>query len=263
MMRPPTARKPLKARQPPQRRKPATTKALQESQTTKDVRALIDRVRAAHGVKAPAQTADSAAPKRGRAPSADRRRATNNAAPRRPPSPPPPPPKPQQQQPPPAPSAADLDAREREIAAEHEALERQMAQVRRQRAALTLQRRERELRDEAAATLARRRAQLDARVERDVENLRRDLADREAALGRRRADIKREMDALVLKYEACATEACGAREAFQTAAADVRARADEEAAQQARQVDDAIRARLAREAKQLGFKMSASPRPRD
>ena len=156
-----------------------------------------------------------------------------------------------------------MDAREREIAAEHEALERQMAQVRRQRAALTLQRRERELRDEAAATLARRRAQLDARVERDVENLRRDLADREAALSRRRADIKREMDALVLKYEACATEACGAREAFQSAAADVRARADEEAAQQARQVDDAIRARLEREAKQLGFKMSASPRPRD
>ena len=92
MMRPPTARKPLKARQASQpRRKPQTTKALQESQTTKDVRALIDRVRAAHGVKAPAQTADSAAPKRGRAPSADRRRATNNAAPRRPPSPPPPP----------------------------------------------------------------------------------------------------------------------------------------------------------------------------
>ena len=248
MMRPPTARKPLKARQPPRGRKPATTKALQESQTTKDVRALIDRVRAAHGVKQPAQTAP---PKRG----ADRRRA------RAEPSPPPPPPKPQQ--PPPAPSAADLDAREREIAAEHEALERQMAQVRRQRAALTLQRRERELRDEAAATLARRRAQLESKVERDVENLRRDLADREAALGRRRADIKREMDALVLKYEACATEACGAREAFQSAAADVRARADEEAAQQARQVDDAIRARLEREAKQLGFKMSASPRPRD
>ena len=247
MMRPPTARKPLKARQPPRGRKPATAKALQESQTTKDVRALIDRVRAAHGVRAPAQTAP---PKRGGAPG------------KRPPSPPPPPPKPVQQ-PPPAPSAADLDAREREIAAEHEALERQMAQVRRQRAALTLQRRERELRDEAAATLARRRAQLDARVERDVENLRRDLADREAALGRRRADIKREMDALVLKYEACATEACGAREAFQSAAADVRARADEEAAQQARQVDDAIRARLEREAKQLGFKMSASPRPRD
>ena len=106
-------------------------------------------------------------------------------------------------------------------------------------------------------------AQLDARVERDVENLRRDPADREAALSRRRADIKREMDALVLKYEACATEACGAREAFQAAAAGVRARADEEAAQQARQVDDAIRARLEREAKQLGFKMSASPRPRD
>ena len=263
MMRPPTARKPLKARQaqPPRGRKPANAKALQESQTTKDVRALIDRVRAAHGVRPPAKTADSAAPKRGRAPSADRRRATNNAAPRRPPSPPPPPPKPQQ--PPPAPSAADLDAREREIAAEHEALERQMAQVRRQRAALTLQRRERELRDEAAATLSRRRAALESKVERDVENLRRDLADREAALSRRRADIKREMDALVLKYEACATEACGAREAFQSAAADVRARADEEAAQQARQVDDAIRARLAREAKQLGFKMSASPRPRD
>jgi len=249
MMRPPTARKPLKNRQAqPPRRKPQATKALQESQTTKDVRALIDRVRAAHGVRPPAQTAKGAA---------------NARAPRkRPPSPPPPPPKPQQQ-PPPAPSAADLDAREREIAAEHEALERQMAQVRRQRAALTLQRRERELRDEAAATLARRRAQLDARVERDVENLRRDLADREAALGRRRADIKREMDALVLKYEACATEACGAREAFQSAAADVRARADDEAAQQARQVDDAIRARLEREAKQLGFKMSASPRPRD
>ena len=247
MMRPPTARKPLNNRQAqPPRRKPQATKALQESQTTKDVRALIDRVRAAHGVRAPAQTAP---PKRGGAPG------------KRPPSPPPPPPKPQQ--PPPAPSAADLDAREREIAAEHEALERQMAQVRRQRAALTLQRRERELRDEAAATLARRRAQLDARVERDVENLRRDLADREAALGRRRADIKREMDALVLKYEACATEACGAREAFQSAAADVRARADEEAAQQARQVDDAIRARLEREAKQLGFKMSASPRPRN
>ena len=248
MMRPPTARKPLKNRQAqPPRRKPQATKALQESQTTKDVRALIDRVRAAHGVRPPAQTAKGAA---------------NARAPRkRPPSPPPPPPKPQQ--PPPAPSAADLDAREREIAAEHEALERQMAQVRRQRAALTLQRRERELRDEAAATLARRRAQLDARVERDVENLRRDLADREAALSRRRADIKREMDALVLKYEACATEACGAREAFQSAAADVRARADEEAAQQARQVDDAIRARLEREAKQLGFKMSASPRPRD
>ena len=122
--------------------------------------------------------------------------------------------------------------------------------VRRQRAALTLQRRERELRDEAAATLARRRAQLESKVERDVENLRRDLADREAALSRRRADIKREMDALVLKYEACATEACGAREAFQSAAADVRARADEEAAQQARQVDDAIRARLEREAKE-------------
>jgi hypothetical protein len=250
MMRPPTARKPLKTRQAGQpRRKPQTTKALQESQTTKDVRALIDRVRAAHGVPKPAP-----AEKAGRARGAPRQR---------PPSPPPPPPKPQQQQPPPAPSAADLDAREREIAAEHEALERQMAQVRRQRAALTLQRRERELRDEAAATLARRRAQLESRVERDVENLRRDLADREAALARRRADIKREMDALVLKYEACATEACGAREAFQSAAADVRARADEEAAQQARQVDDAIRARLAREAKQLGFKMSASPRPRD
>ena len=247
MMRPPTARKPLKARQPTTRRKPPTAKALQESQTTKDVRALIDRVRAAHNIKGPP---------------AEKRGAPKRQAPRqRPPSPPPPPPKPQQ--PPPAPSAADLDAREREIAAEHEALERQMAQVRRQRAALTLQRRERELRDEAAATLARRRAQLESKVERDVENLRRDLADREAALGRRRADIKREMDALVLKYEACATEACGAREAFQSAAADVRARADEEAAQQARQVDDAIRARLEREAKQLGFKMSASPRPRD
>ena len=168
MMRPPTARKPLKARQASQpRRKPQTTKALQESQTTKDVRALIDRVRAAHGVRAPP------AEKRGGRPAG-----APNAR-KRPPSPPPPPPKPQQQQPPPAPSAADLDAREREIAAEHEALERQMAQVRRQRAALTLQRRERELRDEAAATLARRRAQLDARVERDVENLRRDLADRE------------------------------------------------------------------------------------
>ena len=175
----------------------ATTKALQESQTTKDVRALIDRVRAAHGVPKPPVE------KRGG-------RAAGRAPQKRPPSPPPPPPKPQQQ-PPPAPSAADLDAREREIAAEHEALERQMAQVRRQRAALTLQRRERELRDEAAATLARRRAQLESKVERDVENLRRDLADREAALGRRRADIKREMDALVLKYEACATEACGAR----------------------------------------------------
>ena len=65
MMRPPTARKPLKARQPPRGRKPATAKALQESQTTKDVRALIDRVRAAHGVRAPAQTAP---PKRGGAP---------------------------------------------------------------------------------------------------------------------------------------------------------------------------------------------------
>ena len=249
MMRPPTARKPLKARQASQpRRKPQTTKALQESQTTKDVRALIDRVRAAHGV---------------RAPPAEKRGAPKARAPRqRPPSPPPPPPKPQQQ-PPPAPSAADLDAREREIAAEHEALERQMAQVRRQRAALTLQRRERELRDEAAATLSRRRAQLDARVERDVENLRRDLADREAALSRRRADIKREMDALVLKYEACATEACGAREAFQRAAESARAAAAEEASQYQRQADDAIRARLEREAKQLGFKMSASPRPRD
>ena len=42
-MRPPTARKPLKNRQASQpRRKPATAKALQESQTTKDVRALID-----------------------------------------------------------------------------------------------------------------------------------------------------------------------------------------------------------------------------
>ena len=254
MMRPPTARKPLKARQAGQpRRKPATTKALQESQTTKDVRALIDRVRAAHGVKAPP------AEKRGGRPAG----APNARAPRkRPPSPPPPPPKPIQQ-PPPAPSAADLDAREREIAAEHEALERQMAQVRRQRAALTLQRRERELRDEAAATLSRRRAQLDARVERDVENLRRDLADREAALSRRRADIKREMDALVLKYEACATEACGAREAFQRAAESARAAAAEEASQYQRQADDAIRARLEREAKQLGFKMSASPRPRD
>ena len=121
MMRPPTARKPLKARQPPRGRKPPTAKALQESQTTKDVRALIDRVRAAHGVRPPAQTAKGA---------------PNARAPRqRPPSPPPPPPKPQQP-PPPAPSAADLDAREREIAAEHEALERQMAQVRRQRAAL-------------------------------------------------------------------------------------------------------------------------------
>ncbi|CAH0374046.1 unnamed protein product [Pelagomonas calceolata] len=250
MMRPPTARKPLKARQPPRGRKPATTKALQESQTTKDVRALIDRVRAAHGVRAPP------AEKRGGRPAG-----APNAR-KRPPSPPPPPPKPQQP-PPPAPSAADLDAREREIAAEHEALERQMAQVRRQRAALTLQRRERELRDEAAATLSRRRAQLDARVERDVENLRRDLADREAALGRRRADIKREMDALVLKYEACATEACGAREAFQRAAESARAAAAEEASQYQRQADDAIRARLEREAKQLGFKMSASPRPRD
>ena len=252
MMRPPTARKPLKARQPPRGRKPATTKALQESQTTKDVRALIDRVRAAHGVRAP--PAEKA---RGGRPAGAR-----NASKQRPPSPPPPPPKPQQQ-PPPAPSAADLDAREREIAAEHEALERQMAQVRRQRAALTLQRRERELRDEAAATLSRRRAQLDARVERDVENLRRDLADREAALSRRRADIKREMDALVLKYEACATEACGAREAFQRAAESARAAAAEEASQYQRQADDAIRARLEREAKQLGFKMSASPRPRD
>ena len=250
MMRPPTARKPLKARQPPRGRKPAATKALQESQTTKDVRALIDRVRAAHNIKGPPAEKRSGRPAGAR-----------NAPKQRPPSPPPPPPKPVQ--PPPAPSAADLDAREREIAAEHEALERQMAQVRRQRAALTLQRRERELRDEAAATLSRRRAQLESKVERDVENLRRDLADREAALSRRRADIKREMDALVLKYEACATEACGAREAFQSAAADVRARADEEAAQQARQVDDAIRARLEREAKQLGFKMSASPRPRD
>ena len=120
-----------------------------------------------------------------------------------------------------------------------------------------------ELRDEAAATLSRRRAALDARVERDVENLRRDLADREAALSRRRADIKREMDALVLKYEACATEACGAREAFQRAAESARAAAAEEASQYQRQADDAIRARLEREAKQLGFKMSASPRPRD
>ena len=252
MMRPPTARKPLRARQASQpRRKPQTTKALQESQTTKDVRALIDRVRAAHGVRAPP------AEKRGGRPAG-----APNARGKRPPSPPPPPPKPPQQ-PPPAPSAADLDAREREIAAEHEALERQMAQVRRQRAALTLQRRERELRDEAAATLSRRRAQLDARVERDVENLRRDLADREAALSRRRADIKREMDALVLKYEACATEACGAREAFQRAAESARAAAAEEASQYQRQADDAIRARLEREAKQLGFKMSASPRPRD
>ena len=54
MMRPPTARKPLKARQAASRGASlATAKALQESQTTKDVRALIDRVRAAHGVKAP------------------------------------------------------------------------------------------------------------------------------------------------------------------------------------------------------------------
>ena len=249
-MRPPTARKPLRARQASQPRRKPPAKALQESQTTKDVRALIDRVRAAHGVRAPP------AEKRGGRPAG-----APNAR-KRPPSPPPPPPKPQQQ-PPPAPSAADLDAREREIAAEHEALERQMAQVRRQRAALTLQRRERELRDEAAATLSRRRAALDARVERDVENLRRDLADREAALGRRRADIKREMDALVLKYEACATEACGAREAFQRAAESARAAAAEEASQYQRQADDAIRARLEREAKQLGFKMSASPRPRD
>ena len=132
-----------------------------------------------------------------------------------------------------------------------------MAQVRRQRAALTLQRRERELRDEAAATLSRRRAALDARVERDVENLRRDLADREAALGRRRADIKREMDALVLKYEACATEACGAREAFQRAAESARAAAAEEAQQHQRQADDAG-PRAPRSARRLGFTICES-----
>ena len=66
-----------------------------------------------------------------------------------------------------------------------------------------------------------------------------------------------------MKYEACATEACGAREAFQRAAESARAAAAEEASQYQRQADDAIRARLEREAKQLGFKMSASPRPRD
>lgn len=233
MMRPPTARKPLKARQPPRRRAPPG--ALKESQTTKDVRALIDRVRATHGGK-------------------------SQNPPRRRPSSPPPPPPPKAPPPPPAPSADDLDAREKSIAAEHEALERQMAQVRRQRAALTLQRRERELRDETAATLKRRRAQLDARVQRDAEVLKRDLGDREAALARRRADIKKEMDALVLAYEACATEACGAREAFQAAVARAKAAADEEARQYQRQADDAIRARLEREARQLGFKMCASPR---
>jgi hypothetical protein len=105
------------------------------SVTEREVRALIERVRATHIARRPEAAADL--PPTARLRPADV-----------PPPPPPPPPV--------VPSGTDgsdadeLEAKERRLQEHTLALERQMTALKRQKAALQLQRRERELRDAAA-----------------------------------------------------------------------------------------------------------------
>ena len=147
-------------------------------------------------------------------------------------------------------------AKEEHLEQHRKVLEKQMQAVKRQRAALLLQRRERELRDAAARSLEADRVADGEAAERDVAALRLELERREADCEARRAALKREMDRLCRDYEDAASAALELRAEFEAGEEEIRAAARAKADARAKRSDAAIRAQLEKEALALGFRMS-------
>lgn len=158
--------------------------------------------------------------------------------------------------PPATPAGEELEAREQQIREQQLALEKEMQIVKRQRAAVQLQRRERELREVACAALKAEEDKLRAETDRRVEELRRDLERREQACEVRRTDLKAKMEQICAEYEAAVKQASQLREAFDTACQRLRCEADDLLSKRKVQSDDTIRRQLETEALALGFRIS-------
>lgn len=150
----------------------------------------------------------------------------------------------------------ELEAREQQIREQQLALEKEMQIVKRQRAAVQLQRRERELREVASTALKAEEEKLRAETDRRVEELRRDLERREQACEVRRTDLKTKMEQICAEYEAAVKQASQLREAFDAACQRLRSEADDLLSKRKVQSDDTIRRQLETEALALGFRIS-------
>lgn len=155
-----------------------------------------------------------------------------------------------------SPGAQDLEAREREIADKESSLEREILAVKRQRAAVRLQRRERELREAAATALRADEERLRTQTEQRVGELRADLEHKERACEARRAELQVAMERIRADYAAARDRAAKLREEYQEACDRAHAEAKVALGRRRQHHDDAIRRQLERDALALGFRMT-------